>query len=171
MYENQVILNIIRQIDSYFCEVNQHLKLSASRLNIKNIQKIKQKTIMKKILSILIIMVLGLSIDTFAAVNNDLADKGKRKKGRNNASSKAEFAQIVVEDEPIDFYSLASDITSADNKVTVKVFDITGKVVMEKQVKIESFLNSKSRMDELTGKSVFVMYHQNTAYYFLEKGV
>jgi len=118
---------------------------------------------MKKIISILIIVLVGFSAYTASALDNGKADKGKRKKNRTNSAS---LVQNVVEEDPI--FATASDITSADNKVTVKVFDITGKLILEKKVQIENILNSKTRMEELPKNSVFVMFHQNTAYYFLE---
>ncbi|QHT70134.1 hypothetical protein GXP67_27545 [Rhodocytophaga rosea] len=118
---------------------------------------------MKKLLSILVIAILSLSVYTNAAADNGKMDKGKKKKGR---ESNASLVQNIVEEEPI--IALASDITAIDNKVTVKVFDITGKIVLEKKVQIENFFNNKSRLEILPKNSVFVMFHQNTAYYFQE---
>lgn len=118
---------------------------------------------MKKIVSILVIVILGFSAYANPALDNGKADKGKRKKGRSTNNA---LVQNVVEEDPI--FAFAGDIASADNKITVKVFDITGKIVLEKKVQIETIFNSKSRLEELPRNSVFVMFHENTAYYFQE---
>lgn len=121
---------------------------------------------MKKILSVLIIVILGFSSYANTTLDNGKADKGKKKKSR---SSSAALVQNVVEEDPI--FAFAGDIASADNKVTVKVFDVSGKVVLEKKVSMESIFNSKTRLEVLPQNTVFVMFHQNIAYYFQEASV
>ena len=117
---------------------------------------------MKKILSV--VMITFLSISAFAyTTDNGKLDKGKKKKGRTSSTA---LALNIVEEDPI--FAFAGDMSTIDNQVTVKVFDITGKIVMEKKVKIENIFNSKGKLEELPKNSVFVMFHQNTAYYFLE---
>lgn len=70
----------------------------------------------------------------------------------------------TVEDEPVS--EPISFYTSAD-KIIVKVFDVKGALVLTKQVAISEFLANNKQI-ELAGKSTFVMYHANTAYYFSE---
>jgi hypothetical protein len=108
------------------------------------------------------VLLLVISVSSYANTNNDL-DKGKKKK-----QSKAVASVLnIVEEEPVD--DLTGILASGKSEVNVKVFDITGKIVFEKKVKIESILSNKYKMDELPKKSVFVMLHNNTAYYFQEE--
>jgi hypothetical protein len=70
----------------------------------------------------------------------------------------------AVEDEPI----LESiPLTSTFDKITVKVFDVKGALVLTKQVAMNDFLANNKQI-ELAGNCTFVMFHANTAYYFLE---
>ena len=70
----------------------------------------------------------------------------------------------ALEDEPV--LQPISFSTPAD-KVTLKVFDVKGAVVLTKQVAMNEFLANNKQI-ELAGKSTFVMFHANTAYYFSE---
>jgi hypothetical protein len=115
---------------------------------------------MKNFIAIVILLVLG--INSYANTNNDL-DKGKKKKQSKLVAS----VMSVVEEEPVD--DLTGILSSGKSEVNVKVFDITGKIVFEKKVKIESILSNRYKIDELPKKSVFVMLHNNTAYYFQEE--
>jgi hypothetical protein len=114
---------------------------------------------MKNFIVIVLLLVLGLN--SYANTTNDL-DKGKKKR---NSKSTTSFLSIV-EEEPVD--DLTSILSNGNSEVNVKVFDIAGKIVFEKKVKIESILSNKYKIDELPKKSVFVMLHSNTAYYFQE---
>jgi hypothetical protein len=114
---------------------------------------------MKNFIAIVLLLVLG--INTYANTITDL-DKGKRKK--KPKSSTTIFS--IIEEEPVD--DLTGLLSDGKSEVNLKVFDITGKIVFEKKVKIENILSNKYRMDELPRKSVFVMLHNNTAYYFQE---
>ena len=70
----------------------------------------------------------------------------------------------AVEEEPVLEPILLS--TSFD-KITVKVFDVKGALVLTKKVAMNEFL-AKNKQIELEANSTFVMFHANTAYYFLE---
>lgn len=112
---------------------------------------------MKNLIAVMILLVLA--INTYANTDNSLEKGKKRKKSKAIAS-----AMAIVEEEPVN--DLTGILTSGKSEVNVKVFDVTGKIVFEKKVKIESILSNK--LEELPKKSVFVMLHNNTAYYFQE---
>lgn len=114
---------------------------------------------MKNFIAIVLLLVLGMN--TYANTFTDL-DKGKKKK---QSKSTASVFSMIEEEPAGDLHGILSSGTS---EVNVKVFDITGKIVFEKKVKIENILSNKYKMDELPKKSVFVMLHNNTAYYFQE---
>ncbi len=112
---------------------------------------------MKNVITLVLLVLV--SISTYASTDNGL-DKGKRKK---RAAAEAAMYSVIEEDPAQNFAGIAP---SSNTEVNVKVFDITGKIVFEKKVKIESILSNKYKLDELPKKSVFVMFHNNTAYYF-----
>ena len=73
----------------------------------------------------------------------------------------------AVEDEPVEampMYAIKSD------KITVKVFDVKGALVLNQEVNMNDFLAKNNKVN-LPGGSTFVMFHANTAYYFLEAGL
>ena len=115
---------------------------------------------MKNLIAILILLIV--SVNTYANSDNSL-DKGKKKKQSKAIAS----VMAIVEEEPVDEFT--GLLSTGKSEVTVKVFDISGKIVFEKKVKIESILSNKYKIDELPKKSVFVMLHNNTAYYFQEE--
>ncbi|QHT66287.1 hypothetical protein GXP67_06250 [Rhodocytophaga rosea] len=55
------------------------------------------------------------------------------------------------------------------NNIAVKVFDIKGNLLLKEQMRMEDFLSSELSADLLPQGSTFVMFHGNTAYYFLDK--
>jgi hypothetical protein len=55
------------------------------------------------------------------------------------------------------------------NNIAVKVFDIKGNLLLKQQIRMEDFLSSELSADLLPQGSTFVMFHGNTAYYFLDK--
>ena len=114
---------------------------------------------MKNLIALFILLVLG--VQTYAASSHSL-DKGIKKKHSKVITS----VLSVVEEEPVN--DLNGIVANGKSEVNVKVFDITGKTVFEKKVKLESILSNKYKLDELPKKSVFVMLHNNTAYYFQE---
>jgi hypothetical protein len=54
------------------------------------------------------------------------------------------------------------------NNIAVKVFDIKGNLLLKQQVRMEEFLSSDLSALLLPEGSMFVMFHGNTAYYFLD---
>jgi hypothetical protein len=70
----------------------------------------------------------------------------------------------ALEDEPV---LQPISFSTPTDKITVKVFDVKGTVVLTKQVAMNEFLSNNKQI-ELAGKSTFVMFHANTAYYFSE---
>jgi hypothetical protein len=73
-----------------------------------------------------------------------------------------------VEEEPV--LEAYLPVAPADmNTIAVKVFDVQGSLVMQKQIPIEEFL-TRGAKTVLPAHSTFVMYHNGTAYYFLEAG-
>ncbi len=105
----------------------------------------------------------------------DLADKNKKeKKSATETKHKARKnpgaikAFDVIEEEPVQALSML--VSSNTSRITVKVFDVKGMLVMKEEVNMNDFL-SKSKKFALPNGSTFVMFHQNTAYYFLETGL
>lgn len=74
----------------------------------------------------------------------------------------------VVEEDPTQASSMPMTANSS-GKITVKVFDIKGALVLNQEVNLNEFL-AKDKKASLTNGSTFVMFHANTAYYFLEAG-
>ena len=74
----------------------------------------------------------------------------------------------IAEDEPAQALSMPG--LSNISKITVKVFDVKGSLIMKQEVSMDEFL-SKSKAVSLPNGSTFVMFHENTAYYFLETGL
>lgn len=87
-------------------------------------------------------------------------------KEANSENTKKAAALDVVEDEPV----LETSVPTAERAITVKVFDVKGSLLMQKKVSMDEFL-SKSVKVGLPSNTTFVMYHQNTAYYFMETGL
>lgn len=143
----------------YFCSVRKSSRGWKANLNIRTIH-ININNTMKNVITLVLFVLV--SITTYATTNNGL-DKGKKKKRA--AAEAAMFS--VIEEEPAMY--AAGILTDNKSEMNVKVFDVTGKIVFEKKVKIESILSSKYKLDELPKRSVFVMFHNNTAYYFQEE--
>jgi hypothetical protein len=74
----------------------------------------------------------------------------------------------TVEEDPAQFNTPA--FASKSDKITVKVFDTKGALVLNQQVSMNEFL-AKDKKASLPAGSTFVMFHANTAYYFLEAGL
>lgn len=111
---------------------------------------------------IVIFILLVFSANTYAIPAN-LLDKGKKKKQQKMATA----LMAVVEEEPVN--DLFNVLAGNKSEVNVKVFDISGRIVFEKKVNIESILSNKYKIEELPKRSVFVMLHNNTAYFFQEE--
>lgn len=54
------------------------------------------------------------------------------------------------------------------NNIALKVFDVKGNLLMKEQVRMEEFLSSNFSAALLPEGSTFVMFHGNTAYYFVD---
>jgi hypothetical protein len=78
----------------------------------------------------------------------------------------AELCKKNIETESIEELS----IPSGNSVITVKVFDAKGVMVMKQQVSMDEFLGSSENLF-LPAGSDFVMFHESTAYYFLEAGL
>jgi hypothetical protein len=103
----------------------------------------------------------------------DLADKNKKEKKSAEAKrieKKKPGIRVIelVEEEPVQALSML--VSSSTSKITVKVFDVKGVLVMKEEVSMNDFL-SKNEKFALPSGSTFVMFHQNTAYYFMETGL
>jgi calcineurin-like phosphoesterase len=82
-------------------------------------------------------------------------------------------AKVVLVDTVEEDPALASGMpmfATKSDKITVKVFDIKGALVMNQEVSMNEFL-AKDKKAALPANSTFVMFHANTAYYFLEAGL
>lgn len=113
---------------------------------------------MKKIISIAL-----LALFTLPVLANDVMDKGKKKRNRVAAKGQAALAAFV-EEQPA---GNSSYVTPVSKEMTVKVFDVKGQLVLEKKMLLERFLN-RGYANELPQNSTFVMFYNNTAYYFQE---
>lgn len=74
----------------------------------------------------------------------------------------------VVEEEPV-LEAYMPVAPANQNTMVVKVFDAKGTQVIRKQISKDEFL-SKGAKAHLPANTTFVMYDNNTAYYFLETG-
>jgi hypothetical protein len=120
---------------------------------------------MKKIISIFFLILFNVvAFANASGVGNDDTEKGKKKKARNAKKGQLE---MVAEEEPVTNF-IDPTATQINKQVTVKVFDAKGKVIMEKQVQIESIFNKNYSLEELPKGSIFVMLHDSTVYYFKE---
>jgi hypothetical protein len=75
----------------------------------------------------------------------------------------------TIEEDPALATTMPMFAASAD-KITVKVFDAKGALVLNELVSMTDFL-AKEKKASLPAGSTFVMFHANTAYYFLEAGL
>ena len=108
----------------------------------------------------------------------DLTEKGKAKK--TNDCQEASIVRVTekkpakvvlvdtVEEDPAQV-NMPMFATKSD-KISVKVFDIKGALVLNQEVSMNEFL-AKDKKAALPAGSTFVMFHANTAYYFLEAGL
>jgi hypothetical protein len=109
----------------------------------------------------------------------DLTEKGKDKgadpckEARVVKVSETKPAKVVlvetIEEDPAQAAGMPMFTTQSD-KISVKVFDAKGALVLNQQVSMSEFL-SKDKKASLPSGSTFVMFHANTAYYFLEAGL
>jgi hypothetical protein len=106
----------------------------------------------------------------------NLTEKGKDNKECTSARvvkvAEKKPAKVVlvdtVEEDPAQFNTPA--FASKSDKITVKVFDTKGALVLNQEVSMNEFL-AKDKKASLPAGSTFVMFHANTAYYFLEAGL
>jgi hypothetical protein len=59
----------------------------------------------------------------------------------------------------------------AREKITIKVFDIQGNLIAQKQVTIEEMLQHPELTPYVPQGSIFVCFSHQTAYYFLDKPI
>lgn len=55
------------------------------------------------------------------------------------------------------------------SSVTIKVFDIAGTLVLQKQVNMQDLFTNATLQQFLPEGSIFVYFSQHTAYYFLDR--
>jgi hypothetical protein len=109
----------------------------------------------------------------------DLTEKGKDKdvngcqEARVVTVADKKPAKVVlvdtVEEDPAQISNMPM-LASKTDKITVKVFDVKGALVLNQEVSMNEFL-AKDKKASLPNGSTFVMFHANTAYYFLEAGL
>jgi uncharacterized membrane protein len=115
----------------------------------------------------LLTMSMGFPTDLAEVKATKKADTRPEAKLRTVAEvtpGKALVVEAVVEDEPV---QQSMPMYATSDKITVKVFDVKGALVLKQEVAMNEFLGQNKQID-LAGKSTFVMFHANTAYYFLE---
>lgn len=117
----------------------------------------------------LLTMSMGFPTDLAEVTTNKKADACTEAKVLTISEVKPGKAVLVeaVEEEPV---LEAMPLVIKTDKITVKVFDVKGALVSNQEVNMNDFL-SKSKQINLPGSSTFVMFHANTAYYFLEAGL
>jgi hypothetical protein len=70
--------------------------------------------------------------------------------------------------QPAEDTSLFSQAAASLNNIALKVFDIKGNLLLKQQMRMDDFLSSDYAVASLPEGSIFVMFHGNTAYYFLD---
>lgn len=73
----------------------------------------------------------------------------------------------MAEEDPEQGMDLPTLKSLATNTITLKVFDVKGQVVLEKEVNMDEMLG-KRKEAQLPKGSTFIMFHNNIAYYFLD---
>lgn len=109
----------------------------------------------------------------------DLTERGKNKDAKGCTEARVievaekNPAKVVlvdmVEEDPAQANAMPMFAAHAD-KITVKVFDAKGALVLNEEVSMNELL-AKDKKASLPNASTFVMFHANTAYYFLEAGL
>jgi hypothetical protein len=109
----------------------------------------------------------------------DLTEKGKDKDATGCTEARVvkvaekKPAKVVlvdmIEEDPTQATAVPMFAASTD-KITVKVFDSKGNLVLNEQVSMNDLL-AKDKKASLPAGSTFVMFQANTAYYFLEAGL
>ena len=146
----------------------------------KQIKTIKTNTIMKTLKLFSLLVVTGF-VTMSMGFPTDLATvKSNGKKSPCQSSNPSHVVMLAkadinkgaaietVEDEPVQ--EINTPMLPANSKITVKVFDVKGSLVMKQEVTMDEFLR-KSKTVSLPNGSTFVMFYENTAYYFLETGL
>jgi hypothetical protein len=113
---------------------------------------------MKKVLITFSLFVLAVCTNT-ALVANPLYCASTR------ADYPSRSAEEILEEEPA--ADLSTPIDNQD-KVTIKVFDIHGTLVLQKQVTMQELFEASLQRQHLPKGSIFVYFSQHTAYYFLD---
>ncbi len=138
----------------------------AKALNIIK-EKSKQKTnklynmkTYRNILAVALITVI--SFTNFAnAANLDDDKKGKKQKEK-------------IQEEDLNLYyedptpTVVSDFTLPQSTVNIKVMNLNGDLIMEKEMSKESFFSNENTLNHLPKNSLFVVFYNNTAYYVLD---
>jgi hypothetical protein len=75
----------------------------------------------------------------------------------------------MVEEDPAQAVTMPG-FAADSGKITLKVFNTQGALVLNEQVSMHAFL-ARDKKASLPAGSTFVMFHANTAYYFLEAGL
>ncbi|QHT68197.1 hypothetical protein GXP67_16885 [Rhodocytophaga rosea] len=79
-----------------------------------------------------------------------------------------EFGKTNMRKKPIQ--ELPTFHATEYSDITVKLFDPKGLLIMTQQISMDDFLASNEK-SSLPNGSTFVMFHESTAYYFLEAGL
>jgi hypothetical protein len=145
----------------------------------KQIKTIKLNTIMKTMKLFSLLVVTGFVTMSMGFPTDLAAVKSNAKKSPCQSSTPSHVVMLakadiskdkgieMVEEEPVQEMNMP--VLPSNSKITVKVFDVKGSLVMNQQVTMDEFL-SKSKTISLPTGSTFVMFYENTAYYFLETG-
>lgn len=59
--------------------------------------------------------------------------------------------------------------TTSPHQIVLKIFDGEGNLLQSEQIDIADFMNQAYLLKKLPAKSLFVLFHANTAYYFREE--
>lgn len=163
MYDKRPVVHYLPRMDTYFCNVVFQQRNKQLKIILKKYKSKLSNKVMRTIISIFFLIMLNVAAFANTGVSNGDTEKGKKKKSRSAAKGQIE---MLAEEEPV--ISLVNPAAQANAQVTVKVFDIKGKIVMEKKVQMESIFNKNYTLEDLPKGSIFVMLHDNTVYYFKE---
>jgi len=90
-----------------------------------------------------------------AASKKSEASKPAKETCENGANQEAELGFI-------------NQAATSLNNIALKVFDVKGNLLMKQQIRMEDFFSTDYSIALLPQGSTFVMFHGNTAYYFLD---
>jgi hypothetical protein len=67
--------------------------------------------------------------------------------------------------------SISGQVVASLKEIYLKLFDKKGNLLLIENIKVEEFLSKKYPSEILPEGSTFVMFHGNTAYYYIEKSI